>query len=33
VLEKLVPGGIFADIKSAYDPAQLLAAGATVWRL
>lgn len=33
LLEKLVSGGIFADIKSAYDPAKLLAAGATVWRL
>ncbi|MBS1985868.1 MAG: nucleotide sugar dehydrogenase [Bdellovibrionales bacterium] len=33
LLEKLVPGGIFADVKSAYDPVQLAAAGAQVWRL
>src|SRR5574338_6890 len=33
LLEKLVPGGIFADVKSAYDRAQLTAAGAKVWRL
>jgi UDP-N-acetyl-D-glucosamine/UDP-N-acetyl-D-galactosamine dehydrogenase len=33
LLEKLVPGGIFADVKSAYDQAQVAAAGAQVWRL
>lgn len=33
LLEKLVPGGIFADVKSAYDRAELAAAGAQVWRL
>ena len=31
--EKLVPNGVFADVKSFYDPAALEAAGATVWRL
>jgi UDP-N-acetyl-D-glucosamine/UDP-N-acetyl-D-galactosamine dehydrogenase len=33
LLEKLVPDGIFADVKSVYDPAQLAAAGAQMWRL
>jgi UDP-N-acetyl-D-glucosamine/UDP-N-acetyl-D-galactosamine dehydrogenase len=33
LMEKLVHGGIFADVKSAYDPAQLSAHGAQVWRL
>lgn len=33
VLEKLAPGGVFADVKSAYDQAVLKAAGAKVWRL
>lgn len=31
--EKLVPKGVFADVKSFYDPAALEAAGAKVWRL
>ncbi|WP_374259754.1 nucleotide sugar dehydrogenase [Zoogloea sp.] len=31
--EKLVTGGVFADVKSFYDPAALAAAGAKVWRL
>jgi len=31
--EKLLPGGIFADVKSCYDAEALAAAGATVWRL
>ena len=31
--EKLVPDGVFADVKSFYDPAALEAAGAKVWRL
>lgn len=30
---KLAPGGVFADVKSAYDPAALAAAGARSWRL
>lgn len=33
LLGKLVKGGIFADVKSAYDPAALTKAGARVWRL
>jgi len=33
LLRKLVPGGVFADVKSAYDPAELQAAGARTWRL
>jgi len=33
LLRKLVPGGVFADVKSAYDPAMLQAAGARPWRL
>jgi UDP-N-acetyl-D-galactosamine dehydrogenase len=33
LLGKLVKGGIFADVKSAYDPAGLTKAGARVWRL
>ncbi|MFT4172406.1 MAG: nucleotide sugar dehydrogenase [Rhodocyclaceae bacterium] len=33
VLEKLVPGGVFSDVKSAYDQAELAAAGAVTWRL
>lgn len=33
LLEKLAPGAIFADVKSAYDPASLVAEGARVWRL
>ena len=31
--EKLVPNGVFTDVKSFYDPAALAAAGAKVWRL
>ena len=31
--EKLVPNGVFTDVKSFYDPAALEAAGAKVWRL
>jgi len=33
LVEKLVPGGIFADVKSAYDPDEVLATGAKLWRL
>ena len=33
LLQKLSPGGVFSDVKSAYDPAALEAAGAVVWRL
>ncbi|MBS0551877.1 MAG: nucleotide sugar dehydrogenase, partial [Proteobacteria bacterium] len=33
LLGKLAPGGVFADVKSAYDQAVLKAAGAKVWRL
>ncbi len=33
LLRKLVPGGVFVDVKSAYDPAALQAAGACPWRL
>ena len=33
LVSKLVPGGVFADVKSAYDPAALRTAGARVWRL
>ncbi len=33
VLSKLRPGGVFVDVKSAYDPAALQAAGVHVWRL
>ena len=31
--EKLLPGGVFTDVKSFYDPAVLEGAGASVWRL
>ncbi|HMW52645.1 MAG TPA: nucleotide sugar dehydrogenase, partial [Rhodocyclaceae bacterium] len=31
--EKIVSGGVFTDVKSFYDPAQLQAAGLSVWRL
>jgi UDP-N-acetyl-D-galactosamine dehydrogenase len=31
--EKLVPGGVFADVKAVHDQAALEAAGAVVWRL
>ena len=33
LLAKLVPGGVFADVKSSYDPDALAARGARVWRL
>lgn len=33
LLEKLVGGGVFADVKSTYDPLDLVAGGARVWRL
>jgi len=33
LLRKLVPGGVFVDVKSAYDPAALQAAGVRSWRL
>lgn len=33
LVTKLAPGGVFADVKSAYDPAALAAAGARAWRL
>ncbi|TVT57243.1 MAG: nucleotide sugar dehydrogenase [Azoarcus sp. PHD] len=33
ILEKLVPGGVFTDVKSAYDPDALKSAGARIWRL
>ena len=31
--EKLVTNGVFTDVKSFYDPAEIAAAGAKVWRL
>lgn len=33
LLGKLMPGGVFTDVKCAYDAAALQAAGAHVWRL
>ena len=33
LLGKLLPGGVFADVKSAYDPARIREAGHTLWRL
>lgn len=33
ILAKLAPGGVFTDVKSAYDEDALSAAGARVWRL
>lgn len=33
LLGKLRPGGVFSDVKSSYDPAALVAAGVTAWRL
>ncbi|MGL6112175.1 MAG: nucleotide sugar dehydrogenase [Rubrivivax sp.] len=33
LMDKLAPGGVFADVKSAYDPEQLASAGASIWRL
>ena len=31
--EKLIPGGAFVDVKAAFDPARLQAAGFRLWRL
>jgi hypothetical protein len=33
ITEKLLPGGIFADVKCAYDCDAIHAAGARLWRL
>ena len=33
LLDKLARGGVFADVKSSYDPAALTEAGVRVWRL
>lgn len=33
ILGKLKKGGVFTDVKSAYDPAAIRAAGYTLWRL
>ena len=33
LLGKLAPGGVFADVKSAFDANAVRAAGHTVWRL
>ena len=33
LLRKLVPGGVFVDVKSAYDPVALQSAGPRSWRL
>jgi UDP-N-acetyl-D-glucosamine/UDP-N-acetyl-D-galactosamine dehydrogenase len=33
LLSKLKPGGVFMDVKSAYDPAAIQAAGYKLWRL
>jgi UDP-N-acetyl-D-glucosamine/UDP-N-acetyl-D-galactosamine dehydrogenase len=33
IADKLLPGGIFADVKSCYDAGALTAAGVGVWRL
>ena len=33
VLSKLKPGGVFMDVKSAYDPVSIRAAGFNLWRL
>jgi UDP-N-acetyl-D-galactosamine dehydrogenase len=33
LLRKLVPGGVFVDVKSAYDPVALQSAGVHSWRL
>ncbi len=30
---RLVPGGLFADVKCAHDPQAVLAAGLRLWRL
>jgi UDP-N-acetyl-D-galactosamine dehydrogenase len=33
IAEKLLPGAVFADVKSAYDPDAIRAAGLRLWRL
>ena len=33
ILAKLKPGGVFTDVKSAYDPVAIRTAGHTLWRL
>jgi hypothetical protein len=33
LLVKLVNGGVFVDVKSCYDEAELASAGANTWRL
>jgi UDP-N-acetyl-D-glucosamine/UDP-N-acetyl-D-galactosamine dehydrogenase len=33
VTTKLARGGVFVDVKSCYDEAQLASAGVTTWRL
>ncbi len=33
ILEKLKPGGVFVDVKSAYDPVSIKALGYKLWRL
>ena len=33
LVTKLLPGGVFTDVKSAYAPAEVEAAGARLWRL
>jgi UDP-N-acetyl-D-galactosamine dehydrogenase len=33
ILSRLKPGGVFVDVKSAYDAAAIRAAGAALWRL
>ncbi len=33
ILARLKPGGVFTDVKSAYDPAAIRAAGYRLWRL
>jgi UDP-N-acetyl-D-galactosamine dehydrogenase len=33
IAEKLLPGAIFADVKSVYDPAAVAGVGARLWRL
>jgi len=33
IVKKLVPGGVFVDVKSSYDPEAVRATGAQLWRL
>jgi UDP-N-acetyl-D-galactosamine dehydrogenase len=33
IAEKAVPGAVFADVKSAYEPAELSRVGLRTWRL